>query len=523
MDADRGEPEKRPANHNPSRHGARRRLFWSLSAQGFAIAIWVGLQLVLVPVLIHGWGTLLYRDWIVLISAADVLMLLDLGTSVYIGNALLIARSRQDQVAYRHYFAVGMGFYAVVVTIAIITLALLAVFVPWPGFLGVTAMSSSVTYWTCGILALAMLCLLPQGIINAVYRAHGDYGLGFATVSAADILRTFGVCVIVLLGGGPAVAALAYLAVAAVGFAGIILHQKRRYQDLPYGIAAPWTAQARPIFARSTLYLFPLLSNSVGQNIPVILLGTLGTVPAAVVTYAVTRTMVGIIRQTIVQLCHAVGSEIARQHAVEDFDATRLLVASTGRLATGSAGLLGGLVMVAARPLLRRWTGGTVVDDPWLVGVFIATIIATAPAQVAYITFLYANKPAALVASNFAQAVGTVVLCVLLIARWSAIGAAVATGLAEVLAVGIYLPYLLCREISLPLLPYLGRCAAIAATAFVLSLGVAKGCLAILPGDTVTQLGALGLLWAMVMAAPAFFLLFSAPTRAALRVKLLHR
>jgi O-antigen/teichoic acid export membrane protein len=242
--------------------------------------------------------------------------------------------------------------------------------------------------------------------------------------------------------------------------------------------------------------------------------------PAAVVTYAVTRTMVGIIRQTIVQLCHAVGGEIANQHAVGDFDATRLLVVSTGRLAAGAAGLLGGFVVVAARPLLHRWTSGAVIDDPWLVGVFVATIIATAPAQVAYITFLYTNKPTALVASNLVQAVGTVVLCVLLIARWSAVGAALATGLAEGLAVGIYLPYLLCREISLPVLSYLGRCAVVAVTAFVLSLAVAQGCVALMPDETATQLGAIGLIWAALVTGPAFFLLFSAPMRATLRGKL---
>lgn len=110
-------------------------------------------------------------------------------------------------------------------------------------------------------------------------------------------------------------------------------------------------------------------------------------------------------------------------------------------------------------------------------------------------------------------AAGTLLFCALLIKGFSATGAAAGTGIAELLSVGLLIPWAASKEMRLSLLGYFRHCYTVAALAFGLSYGVAWGSDHYLHAHDLLGLAALGTIWAILVAVPALFLLLGKDER----------
>jgi O-antigen/teichoic acid export membrane protein len=493
--------------------GIRRRLFLGFGSQTIAILLRIAQQFLIVPILIRGWGIELYADWIIIFSATSFLSMLDFGLSAYFSNALLIMWTRQDLAACRRLISTAFFVYGSIVLTAAIVLAVTLEVVPWAAYFETHVMSPLMALDTASILAISTLMLLPFGLIDTFYRAHGDYSRGIVINITAEALRGFGICAVVISGGQPITAALAYLIITILYGAGMIFDQWRHYGELQIGLAIPKTLELRQAITQSALYFSTTVTLPLYLNAPILLLGTLSEFSGAVVAYTVSRTFTGLMRQIVNQFCHPIGVEMARQVAIGNQAQLRRVFTAAGRMVAGSAGLLGGFTLVAAQPFLRIWTHDSVAFDPWLVSAFIATIILTAPAQVASTLYFYNNKPRILFIAQAGYGIGTLVFCLLLIKDFAAAGAAIGTGLAEFLSIGIILPYAASREVSVPLMFYFSRSYATALSAFVLSYGVAWGWNWILTTSSLVSLIELGVLWAVIIALPSFFLLLDPQER----------
>jgi O-antigen/teichoic acid export membrane protein len=496
-----------------NRLGMKRRLLWSLSAQVIALTLRAVLQIVMVPVLLFAWGASLYADWIVISSATAFLSVIELGMQTYFGNLFLMAWSRGDQAGYRRHYATGMCLYAGLLVLAMIILLAVTSVVSWPSVFGIHAMSSDAALLTCAIMAVASLSLIPTGILTARYRTR-NFGLSISASVIAEAARGFGVCLVALSGGTTVDAALVFLVVAGLIWLVVGIDQRWRYGDMALAFAIPTAHELREVISQSTRYAMPMIAVPVIYNGPIILLGALASSPEAVVSFSVFRTLTGIVRQIVYQFCFALGGEMGRFHSLADADGLRRLFIGAARLVPGLAGLLGGFLLVTAPSILHVWTHDRVAFDETLVTVFTLIIILTAPAQIAYMAFHYTNRPNALFAATGGQVVGTIVFCALLIGKFSAVGAALGTGLAECMSVGILLPYVACREISLPLLSYLGRCARFAALGLVIGYGAAACLQHIFVPRRPSEVMAAAALWGVIVAVPALITLLDKDLRA---------
>lgn len=498
---------------SPASSDIRSRLFSSFGVQTLAVGLRIVQQIVLVPILIAAWGTELYQDWIIIFSASALFAMVDFGTQIYFGNALMIAWSRRDMVTFRRLFATAMGIYAVIIAVVAVLLFGATTVASWPLLLGTQGMNDHTALWTFLPMVAATLGLVPLGIFTGLYRVYGDYVHGTVLVVIADAGRGFGVCLVAFSGGTPIVAAWAYLVIASLLWLAVVRDLRRRFGPIPFSLGLPTMSELRDAVSRSALYFVPTVVTPIVLNLPIILLGKLGAVPGAVVAFSVARTFTGFVRQIVLQMCHPIGCEIARQQALDDTGKLGRLFKAGGRLTSGMAGLLSGFTLVVADAFIRIWTHGAVVFDPWLVGAFLVTIICAAPAQVALTMFLYNNKPGILVFAQGGYAIGTVVFCALLIKGFSAAGAAAGTGLAECVSIGLLVPFAATRQIRLNLGLYLGQCYLVAAMAFSASWGVAWALNQLIQAQSLIFLMVLGGAWAIVVALPSYFLLLSSAER----------
>jgi O-antigen/teichoic acid export membrane protein len=509
----RGERDRPRPSSKSGGHGIRHRLSRGIGAEACAMLLRIAMQLALVPILIRAWGVDLYQDWLIVFSASALLATLDFGMQLYFGNLLLIAWSRDEPVAYRRAISNAMMLYACVLACAVAALAVSAFIVPWASVLSVGVMNARDVLWTGGLLAGAGLSLIPLGVVTAIYRARGDYALSIGVSVFGDALRGIGVCVAALLGAGPGLAAGAYTIVALLTWLVVGLDQRKRYGEFPLGLTIPTRREFHDAFLRSGLYAVHFAMNPIVTNAPVILLGAAGLQQGAVAVFAVTRTLVGFARQIVAQPSLLVGMEMGRLHSVQDGTRLRRVFLDASRMMSGAAGMIVGCLLVVAEPLIRIWTHGAIRYDSNLVMAFFLFVMLNTPGQVAYNIYQFTNRPGILAVAGGGYAIGTVVFCLLLIGKFSAAGAAAATGLAEFLTLGVILPFLACRDLAISFPLYITRSYAIAATGFAISYGIARGLDTLISGQTVVNLAALGIVWAIGVCIPAFFLLFAAESR----------
>ncbi len=470
-------------------------------------------QIILIPILIAAWGTDLYQDWLVVFSAAAMLSILDGGMQVFFSNLVTAAFARGERTTYRRIFGAALTIYCVVVVIAAAGLIVGTVLLPLPALLNTRVMNPSTVTATFDLMAVANLVLLPIGVLMAAYRAHGDYAFFNVFGICADLVRGFGICVVALSGGAATYAAIIYLVVSILLWIAVILHQHRRYGEVPVALVLPTGQELRDYLYGSTLYMVPAVIGPMVLNAPVLLLSSLGAADGAVVAYTVARTLTGVSRQIVHMYSHPIGQELARQRAGMDHAAFRRLFFGAGRLMTGFGALVGGITIVGAAPAIALWTHNAVASDPWLITCFVVTVILTAPGQVSLLLLYYDNAPITLIVAHAAFGLGALGFCTLLIPLYSATGAAAGTGIAEILAFGLLLPYFAAERTGLSIVTFLGQSLAVAVAAFPLSYGIAWVLQRFIVTTGWVGLIELAVIWSAIMAPPSFFLLLATRDR----------
>lgn len=504
-------------------HGLRRRLLWAFGAQSSLVAVRAAQQLLTVPILIWGWGIETYHDWIIIFNATNFLSVLDLGMQLYFGNVFLFAWSSKDYGTYRRSIGIAFWFYGCIITLCIIALGLTLKFVPWQALLSVQTLDNNSFNWTVGILAIATLILLPSAIPTALYRAKGDYGSSIAISTIGEMLRGVGLCVAVIVGATPPVAATVYFGVALSLWIFLGVNQYRRYGEFPIRMEFPNWLETTEVVRKSSLYFTHTIITPIITNVPVLILASVAAAPTIVVAFSISRTLCGFIRQLVLQINLPVGMEMAQLLSQGHDALLRKVFLTIARISAGISGLLVGLTMVLSGPLITLWTRGHVAYDSMLIIWLLFPIILVAPAQAAYNIFTFTNMPRALALANTLYAISAIFLSAVLTRYFLSVGTAVGLGVSEICAIGILLPVVACRHLSISAMTYFRVSLFIAAASYFLGYIVAWALIAIIGNIDILKVFVVGLLWTTILAVPALYIIPPSDVRRDLLTRLISR
>lgn len=460
--------------------GLRRRLLLGVGAQGFSFAAVTAQQLCLVPLFLGHWSGGLYEDWLILLAAADVLRLIDLGLNYYTANILRIAWARSDLSLFSRTLKVGVGLYAILLSAMACLLVVLISFADFPAMLGATNAASPYNSLTLTFLALTTLVMLPRNFILAIYAARGDFARGEMINAFYVLVQTVATGVALSISASPLHIAVIYLATAfLVGMAVVVLDQSLRYPDIDFGLAFPSRHEALDLLDQARHYSVPTLSEIVLIRAPILLLAVLAPTASAVVIFTITRTLTSVIRQIAHQVSRVSGIEMSRQYAQEDLEGRKNLYEDTGWAIGGLIGMFSGLSIAVSEPFVGFWTRGKVPFDPWVFGAFLTVIFLTAPAHASAAALQYSNRPRPLARAALAQVFASLALCLALVPFIGAFGAAIALGIAEYATFGIYVPILASRELGVSVWRFLVR---------AYGIGLVMGALSYVTSTVITRL-----------------------------------
>jgi O-antigen/teichoic acid export membrane protein len=419
--------ERRPAA------GGARSGGWRVNFAAQLLALGASLldRLVVVGLLLRGWGPETYAGWTLLAAAAGTLSLADLGMSLYFGNVWQEALARGDaaraqralNVSLFIYFALGL------------MLALGGAVALGAGLADVLApsgLSRAEATRTLALLGAAGVLHVMRGGFAQLYRAHGEFARGVMIdqLATAAIL-TCGAST-AWLDWRPTTLAALYLAVEITCGWGLMLGDaRRRFSDLRFRPALPHAADLSALAAR-----LPWLATTQGAQVlllqaPVLTLGATGAGAEALVSFVLARTMVNFARQIVTMLSIAVGVETAGAHHRGDADAVGGKLAALGRVATAAAVVGSAAILLLGEAFVGLWAGRPGLFDRaaagWLAA---ATVIGSTALPVAtLLSFVDRQRPVALAA--VAQTLVTAAAALPLAPAHGAAGAAAALFLGE--------------------------------------------------------------------------------------------
>lgn len=497
----------------PSQHGIHRRLVIGWLGKAMALTITFGEQILLVPLFLVFWGPDRYGDWLVLLSAAGFIALLDTGLQTYYANAMQAALSQSKADAFRRLFHQGAALYAAIICVTLPIIAFVAYQAPWTAWLNLKQTASGPAAGILLLLALNFLISLPFGMANAVYRAHGHFATSIMVGNLARLALVGAIAVSLWKGGGMITLGLVYVATIAAAWAAMIVHQRQRYPDLRYGLSWPDRNALPELLAVAPLYAVVPASMMITTHATVVTISTLAAAGTAVVMYTTMRTLTGVARMVLDQIMHVTGVEIARQFAANDARALTTLYDFISRLAGGICGALAGLIAVIGPPFLAIWTVGKVPFDGAVFWPLLVAAGLAGPSVAGVSVLLFVNRPEGMARAYAGAGAVTLCLCLVLIPPLGAAGAAWAVLIAEACILSIIIPVQTAKIIGGSPIRLIVHIQGFAAVSFAISGAGAWLALVMAGDDDLTRLILGGAIWAALVAAPLFYLIVSRPRR----------
>ena len=164
-----------PDNAPPPGRGLVSRILRAMGAQLATQGLRIAQQILLVPFFLKAWGIDVYNDWLVINAAVAFLAIFDGGMQPYFSGLLQEHFVRGDHASYRRAARIGCFNYLAVILLAIVGVGAASLVIDWRDMLKIGSLPDTQAYWTLALLAGSTLLMLPFGIANSIYRAHGEY------------------------------------------------------------------------------------------------------------------------------------------------------------------------------------------------------------------------------------------------------------------------------------------------------------------------------------------------------------
>tara|TARA_Y100001936_G_scaffold254181_1_gene326743 strand:- start:13590 stop:15173 length:1584 start_codon:yes stop_codon:yes gene_type:complete len=500
-----------PEDSSPSpqtQAGIHRRLVQGFAGKAIGTAIIFGEQILLVPIFLLFWSPTVYGDWLVLLSTAGFIGLLDLGLNAYYSNALQQTLARGERENFLVLVRQGGFIYATIFVIGIVVVFLAAHSVSWPSLLNLKSISDLTAVQILCLLAGYFLLMIPFGFINSIYRAYGEFVVSVMVMNLQRIGLITIIIAVLAIGAPATYLALVYFVIACLAWVIVLCHQKRRYPDLKFGISLPDRKGFRAAFSIGPAYAVVPAAMALTIHGTILLISALASSGATIAAYNTIRTLTGFAKHVTAEFMQVLGVEGARQYAQEDWDALSRLYRFVSRVTGCCCGFLGGLIAIIGPPFFSIWTLGKLSFTGEIFWPLLGSTVFAGPSLAGVAILYFINKPRGMVTAHVASGVAVTVLCLILIPQLGAAGAAWAVFFAEVFMLSVIIPFFaakIVRENPFRQI-FLGQIFAV--SAFVLSGAAAWLAIKIVGEESLIFLIFAGLLWVILISPAVYFLAF---------------
>jgi O-antigen/teichoic acid export membrane protein len=397
--------------------GAAGRIGRGLAANAAGNAITALIQIVSVPVLLASWGVATYGEWLIVSAVPTYLALSDLGFATAAGNSMtmLAAHGRRSEA-----ITLGRQVWSfTTLTSGLVILGAIGVGFALAGFFGSeSAMSAAEVRAVLVALFLQVAVSIQYAMRDAWYRAGGRYPLGVAFRQLGRLTEFGAMMAVVLLGGRPGDAAVAFLLTSALGLG---LSSFVLLRAVPWSSLRPeWPdiqnmrLMLRPGLAFMT---FPLGTAISIQGFVILIGATMGS--AALVVWSTTRTFTRMALQMMMSINLSVWPELSRSVGSGNHEQSRTILRSAVQLSLVSSLTLLVLLSLVGPTFIYWWTSGVVASPAGLLDALLIVMVANSVWFTIAIALVATNRHSRMAVVNLA---GTTLALILAIPLTQALG-----------------------------------------------------------------------------------------------------
>lgn len=361
----------------------KHRLASNYAAQMLDLGVRVGQQVLLVPVLILGWGVEQYANWLLLTALAGFAAGVDFGLAWHFANRLHHAWVSGDLTRGRRELRVGLTLLSLLIPILMLTGLVMAL-------LGLVHNRDHISL---ALLLLSQSLMHPRNLLASVYRAHGHYGQGIARHNLISLAQALALAGTALGGVGLSGAAASQVLLAMAGLGWLWWDISRRFSHLPWQPLLPNGADLRAMRVTLPGFTLAALANILWVHGPILLLKGFSATAEMIVGFSLLRTLAGLVRQLIGQLALGGGVEMADHQLRGGLDKPADLLLKTNRLLTGLGGMIAAGLVVFEPALVAVWTHGHLEGDQLSLAVLLAGVLLASPVQAALAMPVFLNRP----------------------------------------------------------------------------------------------------------------------------------
>ena len=484
-----------------------------MGAQMSTQALRIVQQIVLVPFFLRAWGVDLYNDWLLINAATTLITIFDGGMQPYFSGLLQETKVRNEFAAYHRAVRIANFNYLTVIALALAGILAASLWVRWLPLIGVDHMAFRQAYWTLGLLAANTLIAMPFGVANSIYRANGEYDRG-VMMGVGNLAGQIVVPLILLTLGQPSQTLAAGMTGATLlSWAVIAIDQRARYGPLPWGLAAPTRAELSVTIAKCLYFASQPVSNWMTIQGPLLMLGHLSS-PAETVAFNTARTLIGVSRQVTIQMSYPFGFELSVLLIRDELAALRRLLTDSVTIVGIIGGLLAGVTIAAAEPVVLLWLRGKVEIPHLLILTMALPVAVSASSQVYQVLLSFSNRPRLIAHGVGIFAVIGFSAALALVGPLGAEGVAIGLAVGEVAGMVMYLPAKTLDAIGIGGSHFHAASILRAALAALLGYGVGRLVMLIVAPDDYLRLFIFGAAWTAIAGVGAYVLLLNGEQRA---------
>ncbi len=459
----------------PDKNAAiRRQVALGTAANYVGRLINIGVWFVLTPIIVSHLGSTNYGLWALVASFVAYGSLADLGIASAVTKYVAEYRARGDNETASQLIATALWLYCGLALLVVAAAAIIAPFVPH--VLKVPPGEHATTSWLVVITAVGVAVQLPSNCAIAVLRGLNRYDLINVIGTLAILNLAVGIGVILVLGGKVLLITALAVPVTLLWLGPTIWLIRRTAPELRFGFRGAQRRLARRVllfssalFGIQVAQVVKLQSDEfvIGASLPV----------KAVSPYSIARKLSGLPGQLTSQFVFVLLPLASRMHAEGDAEMLREIYLSGMRLTVALFSIVGGALIIFARPFLLAWVPQAASSADIVVLLTVAALLEALISPVSQ-ALQGMNRHQPLVVFALGSAVLNLALSIALIGPLGVRGVAIGTLVATSIEAAIVLPFgarvLRVRALEvgrrvlvpgvLPLIPMVGVLALIHAT-----------------------------------------------------------
>ncbi len=363
----------------------RKRIFSGLAANTLAQGITVFIQIFSLPIFLQYWTTEKYGVWLMLSAIPSYFSLADIGFVSAATNqmTILTAKNKHDE-SNKVFQSVLFLTVIMVISIALISTVIISV-------IRLEILSDLDNRVSLLLLIYCTLINIFNGLFDAVFRANNHYAKGTLVLNVFRFVEWMGGVIGFLITKTFVMTAMGYLIARIFSNILMLIFCKKSYPQYFWKINPPYQSEFKSMIMPAISFMAFPIGNAISiQGITLIVGHLFG--PAFLAVFTTYRTLTRVLVQVITMISRVLSPEFSRLYGERNFLAMKRLC----KIGTSVGFLFSTILSIAiyflAPEILRIWTHGKIIFDPYLLKILLFTTALTALWQISMVILTSTNQ-----------------------------------------------------------------------------------------------------------------------------------